>query len=299
MPAVLLLTSMALASGAAWLVVSELLRARAERAAIGRAASYGRPVQVARPTHAPRRPSIPLVEPLAHVTLRMAPRRDRGKTSAQLQAAGFAPSMVDRLLALKAASALFGLAVGALLGASLGGPATALVLAASCAAAGFAGPDVLLARRASARREQILRSLPNALDLIAVIVEAGLGLDAALARYAETADGPLAQEIALLTTEMRVGASRAAVFRGFAERVPAAETQAFVRAIVTADQLGMSLGRTLRGQAQDARFRRQALAEQRANKAPVKMLFPTVLCIFPALFVAVLGPAILNLLHAR
>jgi tight adherence protein C len=96
--------------------------------------------------------------------------------------------------------------------------------------------------------------------------------------------------------ELRIGASRTAVFKSFAERVPAPETQAFVRAIVTADQLGVSLSRTLRVQAQDARVRRQMVAEQRANKTPVKILFPTVFCIFPALFIVVLAPAVLVLL---
>jgi tight adherence protein C len=126
-------------------------------------------------------------------------------------------------------------------------------------------------------------------------VEAGLGLDAAIARYAETADGPLAAELALLVTELRVGGSRPEAFRRFAARLDAPDAKSFVRAILHADQLGVSLAGTLRAQAGESRFRRQATVEEKANKAPVKMLFPTVLCIFPALFVVLLGPPVINL----
>jgi tight adherence protein C len=115
-------------------------------------------------------------------------------------------------------------------------------------------------------------------------------------RDASTAKGPLANEVALLATELRVARSREEAFARFVERVPSAETRSFARSVAHADHLGVSLTRTLRSQAADARFRRQAAAEERASKAPVKMLFPTVLCIFPALFVVVVGPPFMNLM---
>jgi tight adherence protein C len=290
----LLVLALSCAAAAAYLAYSELAGVRGTRASLARVSGYGvtAPVETT-----PRRGGIPGVGPLARVALRLAPGRDRGKTAAHLQAAGLARVDTDLFLALKtglgAAGALFGLLLGAGGGRAVGAIAFALVFG----AVGFAFPDVALGIRARSRREKMLSELPNALDLLAVTVEAGLGLDASLARYAETASGPLAEEFRLLVTELRVGGSRADVLRRLADRVPGPETKSFVRAVTQADQLGVSLSRTLRQQAQDVRVRRQSIAEERANKAPVKMLFPTVFCIFPVLFVVVLGPAIISLLE--
>jgi tight adherence protein C len=107
-------------------------------------------------------------------------------------------------------------------------------------------------------------------------------------------EGPLAGEFALTLSEMRIGESRSEALKRMSDRVDAPELSAFTRAIIQADQLGTTLGRILRVQAADARLRRQAAAEERAMKAPIKMLFPTVLFIFPAMFLVILGPAILN-----
>jgi tight adherence protein C len=294
-----LLVPLALAcvAGAAWLVATDLVVGRPQRAALGRVRSYGRADAPASERRPARREGPDIVRPLAVLTLRMAPKRDRVRTASQLQAAGIAASRTDAFLALKAGLALGGLGVGVLVAAAGGRVGTGILLGVGVGAVGFVLPDIVVSRRARSRHDQVLRALPNALDLLAVIVEAGLGLDAALSRYAERSSGPLADEISLLVAELRVGTSRAAAFRGFATRVPALETQSFVRAITAADQLGVSLSKTLRTQAREARVRRQLLAEQDANKAPVKMLFPTVLCIFPVLFVVVLAPAVLSLLH--
>jgi tight adherence protein C len=109
-------------------------------------------------------------------------------------------------------------------------------------------------------------------------------------------DGPLIDEFALTLNEMRVGEARPVALRKMAERVDAAELSNFVRAVIQADQLGISLGRILRVQATDSRLRRQAAAEEKAMKAPIKMLFPTILLIFPAMFIVILGPAMLNIM---
>ena len=145
------------------------------------------------------------------------------------------------------------------------------------------------------RREKIRADLPDALDLLAVSVEAGLGFDGAIAKLTEHMEGPLAEEFGLTLGEMRIGESRADALKRMSERVDAPELSSFTRAIIQADQLGTSLGRILRVQAADTRLRRQAAAEERAMKAPIKMLFPTVLFIFPAMFLIILGPAFLNL----
>ena len=149
--------------------------------------------------------------------------------------------------------------------------------------------------KAKGRREKIRADLPDALDLLAVSVEAGLGFDGAIAKLTEHMEGPLAEEFGLTLGEMRIGESRADALKRMSERVDAPELSSFTRAIIQADQLGTSLGRILRVQAADTRMRRQAAAEERAMKAPIKMLFPTVLFIFPAMFLIILGPAFLNL----
>jgi tight adherence protein C len=293
----LLVPAMICAGVAAVVAYRELGGARfGSRAALARAASYGRrPDRSAAERRGGR--ELPFVDRLARLTIRVAPGRERGRTAAQLHSAGLR-IRPELFLAAKAGLAIGGFLVGLLIGATAGAAATALVLAACGAAVGFVLPDLLVRTRTRARREAILTELPNALDLLAVIVEAGLGLDAALARYAENADGPLAEEIGLLVTELRVGSSRAEVLKRLAERVPAPETKSFVRAVIHADHLGTSLGKTLRTQSQEVRYRRQAVAEETANKAPVKMLFPTVFCIFPVLFVIVLGPVLINLVSS-
>jgi len=274
----------------------EVMARRRGNASLARAGSYGVTVPSS-PVSERSRHLAQGVASLARIGLRFTPGRDRVKTAAQLHAAGFARGNVEAFVALKLTLAFAGILVGVLIGAGGASVAVAIVLAAMLAAVGFVGPDVVVRRRAQARRERMLTELPNALDLLAVIVEAGLGLDAALTRYGAVGDGPLADEFGSLATELRIAPSRDDAFRRFVERVPAPETKSFVRAVVHADRLGVSLSQTLRTQADEARLRRRAAAEEQANKAPVKMLFPTVFCIFPALFVVVLGPPLLQFAH--
>jgi tight adherence protein C len=149
--------------------------------------------------------------------------------------------------------------------------------------------------KARRRADAVQAELPDALDLLAVSVEAGLGFDAAIAKLIENMTGPLIDEFGLALSEMRVGESRQDALKKLSARVDSPELSAFVRAIIQADQLGISLGRILRVQAVDTRLKRQAAAEEKAMKAPIKMLFPTVIFIFPAMFIVVLGPALLSL----
>ena len=130
---------------------------------------------------------------------------------------------------------------------------------------------------------------------MAVSVEAGMGFDGAISKLTEHMEGPLADEFALTLSEIRIGETRQDALKKLAERTETPELNSFVRAIIQADQLGISLGRILRVQATDSRLKRQAAAEEKAMKAPIKMLFPTVLFIFPAMFLVILGPAFLNL----
>jgi|SRR5579862_3086311 len=276
------------------------LPARQERLAIQRATRYGRARTRAPAAARPRfreRVLVPAVDRLAAMTLKLSPKAKVDAISARLLAAGLAHRFsATQFLAVKS-----GLAIGAgvfalLLGISTS-PVAAFLLVPMAAATGFLLPDSVLTMRIRGRREEMRAQLPDVLDLLAVSVEAGLGFDGALAKLTEHLHGPLVDEFALTLGQIRVGDSRQEALRKLTDRVNTPEVSAFVRSVIQADQLGISLGRILRVQAADSRLRRQAAAEERAMKAPIKMLFPTVLFIFPAMFIVILGPAFMNLSH--
>ena len=270
---------------------------RRRHLALRRAATYG--ARRAQPANTlPRfseRVVAPAVERLAALALRVNPRASADAIGSRLIAAGLSQRIsISQFLAVKTALALGGLATGIAFGAAVA-PVAGVFFAPVLAALGFTVPDTILGFRIRERRERIRAELPDALDLLAVSVEAGLGLDGAIAKLTEHMHGALVDEFALTLGEMRIGESRPDALKKLAERVPAPEVSAFVRSVVQAEQLGISLGRILRVQAADSRLRRQAAAEERAMKAPIKMLFPTALFIFPAMFVVILGPALLNI----
>jgi tight adherence protein C len=288
--------------GCAAFLVGEVTTApqRRRQVALRRAAHYGRARQEAE-TAIPRfreRVLVPGVERLAALALRVNPKTSVDAIGARLIAAGLNTRIsTAQFLALKAGLALAGALVGVVAGFAVSA-AAAVILAPTLAGLGFYCPETILSLRIKARRERIRSELPDALDLLAVSVEAGLGLDGAIAKLTEHMEGALVDEFALTLGEMRIGEARPDALKKLAERVPAPELAAFVRSVLQADQLGISLGRILRVQAADSRLRRQAAAEERAMKAPIKMLFPTALFIFPAMFVVILGPAMLNISHS-
>jgi tight adherence protein C len=284
-------------AGAAFLL-GELvtLPSRQRYLSVRRAATYGRrEVPSGTPEEGIReRVLAPVGEWLARWALRVNPRSSTDIIGRRLMAAGLGLRLSPTgFLAIKSFLALAGLFFGSLLGSSRG-PVGVVMGSLMVGALGFLGPDYAVTLKARGRKERIRAELPDALDLLAVSVEAGLGFDASLAKINEHMDGALAEEFGLTLSEMRIGESRGEALKRLAERVDAQELSAFTRALIQADQLGTSLGRILRVQAADARLRRQAAAEEKAMKAPIKMLFPTVLFIFPAMFLVILGPAILN-----
>jgi tight adherence protein C len=233
---------------------------------------------------------------LARAVLRITPRASIETVSTKLLNAGLNRRVSPTTyLASKAIVGFVGFVGGQVFAQASGQSSRGIVLGLAMAVVGFMVPDVFLTFRMRARKEILRSELPDALDLLAVSVEAGMGFDGAISKLTEHMEGPLADEFALALGEMRIGESRQNALTKMMKRVNTPEFSAFVRSIIQADQIGISLGRILKVQAADTRARRQLAAEERAMKAPIKMLFPTVLFIFPSMFIVILGPAFLNL----
>jgi tight adherence protein C len=286
--------------GFAAFLIGELATApaRERHGSLRRAASYGhsRTRINAGQEDFRQRALVPVMTGLARASLRLNPKATVESITFKLLTAGLGRKVSPTaFLATKALLTGAGIPFGATLGASVGNGSGAVAFAVMCAGIGFILPDTLVTVLARRRKDLIRAELPDALDLLAVSVEAGLGFDAAIAKLAENMEGPLIEEFALTLGEIRIGESRQDALKKMAERGATPEIAAFTRAIIQADQLGISLGRILRVQAADSRLRRQAAAEEKAMKAPIKMLFPTVIFIFPAMFIVILGPAFLNL----
>jgi tight adherence protein C len=273
--------------------------ARQRREVLSRAARYGRPQQVVSEQSESfgKRALKPLLAKTASAMLKLNRRVSLESLQWTLQGAGMRDVTAEAFLAAKGLCGGAGVVLGLLLGALSGGAAVVLYPV-IFAALGYIGPSFMVNLRARRRREHAVAQLPDALDLMAVSVEAGLSFDSAISKLTDHMEGPLIEELELMLGEMRVGSSRADALKKLGQRLDTPEIASFVRSLIQADQLGISLGRILRVQAADTRLKRQAAAEEKASKAPIKMLFPTVIFIFPAMFLVILGPAMLQLKKA-
>jgi tight adherence protein C len=203
---------------------------------------------------------------------------------------------IERLLALKLVLG----GIGAMLGLAVfaANPSAAMLAAGAVIAVGaFMAPDLMLGARGRERQKQIERSFPGVLDQLTICVEAGLGLDAAIARSARSGKGPLADELARVLQDVQLGVSRQAALEAMVKRTDVADIRHFVVALGQANRYGVPIVQTLRVQATEAREQRRSRAEERAQKLSVKLLFPLVFCILPALFVVLLGPAAIRIAH--
>jgi len=245
------------------------------------------------------RVAAPMLQGLVNLGRRFTPIGYVDTTKKKLLITGRArPEDVDRFLAIRVITiAAIPVVVGFLwFGLGLHGKLRLLACVMSALFL-ILGPDAILNRKMQERQEQIRHDLPDILDLLTISVEAGLGFEQALDRTVTAVPGPLSDEFMRMLNEVRAGSSRADAMRAIDTRTDIQEVRSFVLAILQADTFGVSIGKILRAQADEMRIKRRQLAQERAQKAPVKMLLPMVFCIFPALFVIVLGPAVINILH--
>jgi tight adherence protein C len=193
------------------------------------------------------------------------------------------------------AGAVAGLVLSVLIS---GNPFAALAWTAVGAVAGFFAPDLIVLHLAQERQEEIRRTLPDIMDTLVITVEAGMGFEAALAQVVHNGRGPMVGEFARVLHEMQIGRRRVDALRDMAVRTNVAELRAFSSAVVQATTLGITMGNVLRQQSGEMRVRRRQRAEELAQKVPVKILFPMIFCIFPVLFVVVVGPGVIRIIDA-
>jgi tight adherence protein C len=246
----------------------------------------------------------PAMERLTKLGRRLTPLGQIERLERMLDIAG-SPSGwdADRVLAFKMIGSLVFAIVGALLGNLLHGSFLGVVLGAIGAVGGLYAPDLALYQVGYNRTERMRKALPDALDMLTISVEAGLGFDAALAQVARNTEGDLAQEFFRVLQEMQIGLGRSDALKGLADRTTLPELRGFITAMIQADAFGIPIADVLRIQAREMRIKRSQRAEEKAQKVPVKVLFPLIFFIMPAMFVVIIGPGaisiIRNVLHSH
>jgi tight adherence protein C len=231
-------------------------------------------------------------------------RRLSGADSAErirrkLDLAGNPPGWsVDRVMSSKVLGAIAGLVGGVLFSLMLDGPAIKLLVVAGGTVAGFFAPSMYLYQRTYDRSNRMQRELPDAIDLLTISVESGLGFDAALQQVAHNTEGPLAEEFSRVLREMQIGSSRSEALRSLADRTNIPELRSFVSSMVQADSFGIPIANVLRVQSSEMRVKRRQRAEEKAQQVPVKMTIPLIFCILPSLFIVIMGPAVIQVMDS-
>ena len=243
-----------------------------------------------------------VIAPMGESLVGLGRRLTRADSAANLQhkldIAGNPPGWdVNRILGLKVLAAIsFGVLSTLYLLMRPAGLLLSVLIVAGFTIFGFLLPNILLHNAGQKRTERMQNALPDALDLMTISVEAGLAFDAAVSRVARETTGPLAQEFVRTLQEMQIGVSRAEAMRAMAERTTMKDLKSFCLAMVQADSFGIPIARVLRIQAQEMRVKRRQRAEEKAQKLPVKILFPLVFLILPCLFIVILGPFVLSMI---
>lgn len=238
----------------------------------------------------------PALEKVGSFVLRFTPKGWVGRAQRKLILAGWADRMDGNTwAAIRIISVVAAFLLWVFVQTLLDTTTYKLLGLAIMLAMGVFGPEAMLNRKIDERRKDMEKTLPDIIDLLVISVEAGLGFEAAMGRVVQNVPGELAREFSRTLQETRVGVSRNVALRNLAERTDVDDLNSFILSLIQADQFGVSIARMLRVQADEMRVRRRQRAQERAFAAPVKLVFPLVLCIFPSIFVVILGPAVINM----
>lgn len=237
---------------------------------------------------------VPVLERCRRIGLAFSPRGTQERLVRMLDVAGNPTEWpAERVLGAKG----IGMLIGALLGLLLGGfRFLGLIFALLGGVIGLFLPDLLTYNAGLKRQEELRHGLADALDMLTVCMEAGQGFDGALLQVARSVEGPIAGEFARVLSEIQIGMTRGQAFAGMGQRTTPPEVKTFISAIVQADRLGLPIASVLREQSKEMRLVRKQRAEEKAQKVPVKILFPMLFCIFPALIVVVIGPGAIRII---
>jgi tight adherence protein C len=242
----------------------------------------------------------PLLDRALNLGKRLTPADHGERIRKKLEVAGNPPGWtVDRVTSLKVVGFAVALVISVVLAMLFGlGLAPTLAMGVVASLVGYQAPNLYLYQKGYDRTKSIQKAIPDALDLLTISVESGLGFDAALSHVARNTEGPLAEEFARVLQEMQIGLGRGAALRALGERTHVPELKGFVSAMVQADALGIPIAHVLRVQSKEIRVKRRQRAEEQAQKVAVKIMVPLIFCILPCLFIAVLGPAVIGIMEA-
>lgn len=288
---------------AAILVIAHAVRLgrRGTSEAIANVAAYGygatAPITTARQAKRSET-NLRLERSLARIARRLSAADYESTLRIRLLQAGLYGFRPSRFLMIRVLGTLALGSLGFLYSRSAPNDAWRMMMIAGGPVLGFMLPDTMLSMRIARRQRRIERDCADMIDLLAITVQAGLGLDHALKLTCDRIDGPLSDEIRLMLNEVRVGESRPEALKRLADRAPTPTIRSFSRAMSQSESMGVSIGQTLKALAVDARTRKRQAAEELAQKAPIKMIFPLASCFFPAILIVSAGPGVLALMKA-
>jgi tight adherence protein C len=293
----LAITGVLLLGAGVMILVSNLRKPAAGGGLLDQIGTYGYVAEAARgaeerPT---RRPLDSLAGRLGDIAARRLSRFSENEVRQKLISAGMYNTSPRKLLGYQVIVAIFLGLLGFWVGEAKGSTALAFVFLAGGVALGWWLPSVYVDRTRRLRYEQMDRQMPDMIDLLIVTIEAGLGILASMRVASERLSDPLGQELRLTLQEQRMGLSVGEAIQSLGKRADCENMRIFVRALTQGEKLGVSIGKTMRDLAEEMRKRRKASAEERAQKMPIKMLFPLLFFIFPAIFIVLLVPAFIQI----